>query len=294
MKSFICFCLLIPSLLLNNIFGQFIDIDSSYNITKFQGSNISPEWSPDAQKLLFQSNRNGNWDIYIYHIMLDSLERITNTDENEQSPVWIIDGQSISYDSDKDGSQKLYKRDLVSRKVELLFDRQIKSKEPSFSSSEKLVYFSGFDPLKKRWEIYSFEFNYQNLNKLTDITKNNHNPVVSPDEDHVVFTNSSGNFPFQQLQIMNWYGNDKTKFTEYNAYNASWDNSGLKIYFISNKDNRTGDIYSMWINGSHLERLTNSELKLRYPAVSPDGKYLAICVKLKAGFDIFILPLEDY
>jgi TolB protein len=292
MKLLICF--LLPLFFFNHVSGQFINIDSSFNVTNSTGNELSPQWAPGGQKLLFQSDRNGNWDIFIYHLAKDSLEQITKSAANEQNPVWINKGQSIVFDSDTDGSRELYKRNLKSTEVELLLDRPIKSKEPSFSASGKLVYFSGFDPLKKRWEIYSFEFFYQNLNKLTDGTGNKYKPVVSPDEDHVLFINHSRSFPFQQLQMMNWYGNDKTQLTEYQTYDASWDNSGLKIYFISNKDNRTGDIYSMWIDGSHLERLTNSGLEFRYPVISPDGNFMAVCVKKKNEFEIFVIPLEDY
>lgn len=281
-------------LIVVNIHGQFLEIDSSNNITKSSGDDLSPTWSPDAKKILFQSNRDGNWDIYVYHFAADSLEQITSSLNNEQNPVWIDNGKSIVFDSDKDGSEKLYRMNLQSRKLELLFNRNIRAKEASFPSTEKLVYFSGFDPIEQRWEIYSFEFYYQNLNKLTDLQDNNHSPVVSPDEDHVIFTNASGNFPMQQLQLINWFGDDKTTLSEFNAYHPSWDNSGLKLYFVSKKDNITADIYSMWVDGSHLERLTKTITHVRHPAVSPDGKYLALSIEMDSGFDIYVFSLEDY
>lgn len=290
----ILFSFIFLASLFNEGFGQGLEIDSSQNVTNSAGDDLGPRWSAGSKQLLFQSNRDGNWDIYVYSIESDTIIKITTNTANERNPVWLNNGRSVVFDSDISGVQKLYTMDLTSRKVELLFNRTIQSREASFPASEKLVYFSGFDPLEKRWEIYSFEFYYENLNKLTSQDVGNYTPVVSPDEDHILFINNSGNYPFHQLQLMNWYGNEKKLFTEFNATDPSWDSNGLKIYFISSKDNRSGDIYSIWMDGSHLERLTNSTYQLRKPSVSPDGKYLALSVKMESGFEIFIIPMEDY
>jgi Tol biopolymer transport system component len=157
-----------------------------------------------------------------------------------------------------------------------------------------LVYFSGKDQTTGKWEVYSFEFYYENLNQLTNFKTNCHNPIVSPDEDHVLFVNTSRNYPFNQLYGMNWYGEEEQKLADFHIMDPSFDNSGLKVFFISKKDGRTGDLYSIWLDGSHLERLTNTDYRLRTPKISPDGRFMAISVKLEGGFDIFLIPFEDY
>jgi TolB protein len=275
-------------------FGQFIEIEPSQKLSSFKGDELSPAWSPDGDKLLFHSNVNGNWDIFIYHLSGDSTEQLTDSPGNEKNPVWLKDGKTIVFDSDKSGSYKLYRKNSETKSSTLLFEREIQAREASFSPSEDLVYFSGFDPEQKRWAIYSYEFLYGNLNKLTDLPGNSHSPAVSPDEDHVVFTNTNRNFPFDQLYVMNWYGNDIQLFTDFNGSDPEWGKMGLKVYFVSKKEGNNGQVYSMWSDGSHLEQLTNSELNIKSPAKSPDGKYLAISVKQRSGFDIFLLPVEDY
>lgn len=275
-------------------FSQFLEIESSKNAIRLKGDELSPSWSPDASKLLFQSNKNGNWDIFIYHISEDSVEQLTNSIGNEKNPVWLKDSKTIVFDSDKSGSYKLYRKNIETKNTQLLFDREIQAREASFSPSEDLVYFSGFDPEQKRWAIYSYQFYYSNLNKLTNIPGNSHSPAVSPDEDNIIFTNTKRNFPFNQVYIMNWYGNDKQLFTNFDGCDPSWGKRGLKVYFISEKDNNHGNVYSMWTNGSHLEQLTNTTLKLKNPVMSPDGKLMAVSVEQRDGYDIFLLPAEDY
>lgn len=275
-------------------FGQFIELEPQQNITKSKGDDLSPVWSKDAAKLLFHSNRNGNWDIFIYDLSEDSLAQVTNGVFNERNPVWVKGGNAIVFDSDQSGRRRLYQLSLQSKNTELLFNRDIQAKEASFSTSEKLVYFSGFDPQDRKWEIYSFAFLYKNLNKLTDLNGDCHSAAVSPDEDRVVFTETMRQRPFNQLHLMNWYGNGEQLFTDFNGLDPSWDHRGLKVYFISKKENPKGDIFSMWTDGSHLEQITNSSSIMKNPVKSPDGKYLAVSVLQTGGFDIFLLSAEDY
>lgn len=278
----------------NIILGQFLDINTAKNITDSPGDDLFPKWSADGATIIFQTDRNNNWDIFQYLFKSDTCIPLVSTDANEQHPVFYNNNASIVFDSDQDGNERIYKKDISIGNISLLFERNIRARQANFPSTEKLVYFSGYDELVKQWQIYSFEFYYQNLNKLTAKAVKNHHPVVSPDEDHVLFVNSNNNYPFDQLHIMNWYGDEEQKLFEMNITDPSWDNSGLKLYFISKKDSRKGDLYSIWIDGSHLERLTKSAYEMRNPQVSPDGKYLAVSVRLETGYDIFIIPFEDY
>ena len=286
-----CFLLIHP---FNIILGQFLDINTAKNITNSSGDDLFPKWSADGASIIFQSDRNKNWDIFLYSFKSDTCIPVISTDANEQHPVFYNNDESIVFDSDQDGNERIYKKDMSKENVSLLFERNIRAQQASFPSTGKLVYFSGYDELEKQWQIYSFEFYYENLNKLTGKAVKNLHPVVAPDEDHVLFVNSNNNYPFDHLHIMNWYGDEEQKLFEINITDPSWDNSGLKLYFISKKNSREGDLYSIWIDGSHFERLTKNAYEMRNPQVSPDGKYLAISVRIETGYDIFILPFEDY
>ncbi len=274
--------------------GQVLSIDQKYNLTKSAGDDLYPSWSPDGSKIVFQSNRDGDWDILVYDLKADSVYNLTNYSYNEQHPVWIKNGSAIAFDADENGELKIYSLAENKGSKALLFDRELQAREASFSISETLVYFSGFDEIKNRWEIYSYEFYYNSLNKLTSIIGENHSPKVSPDEDFILFVNNTMDFPKDKLYLINWHGQPEDKFKEFNMRDPSWAPGGLKIFFVSNRDNRYGEVYSIWIDGSHLERLTEDSLEVRNPVLSPDAKYMAISVKLEIGYDIFLIPMEDY
>lgn len=279
---------------MSDAFSQIEIVDSIHQKVSLEGDELNPFWSADGNQLLFQSNQKGNWDIYLYDLSLDSVIQLTFSPANEENPVWKEMGKSFVFDSDRTGEERLYTKNLETGKTQLLFEREIRARQASFSKSGKLVFFSGFDPIQKQWDIYSFEFYYQNLNHLIELPGENHSPQFSWDGDHVLFINSSNDYPFHFLKLMNWYGELSTEFSDFEILDPSWGPRGLKVYFVSGMEGRNPNIYSMWADGSHLEKLTNDPREIKDPTVSPDGSKLAASLKTHKSFDIYILSLEDY
>ena len=295
MKSFFHIVLLALLLCLNTAFyGQYLDFALAKNITHVPGDDLFPKWSANGQYILYQTDRNGSWDIFRYSFTSDTSMALVASDANEQHPVYYGNEKYVVFDRELASSPRLYKSEIATGKTSLLFNRDIDSRQAAFTKTEKLVYFTGLEPLSSTWQIYSFEFYYENLNQLTDSKAKNHLPVVFPDEDHIIFVRTDGQFPYDHLHIMNWYGEEEQEMFDMHITDPSWDASGFKVYFISRNGNPHGDLYSIWIDGSHLEKILPGDVEMRNPQVSPDGKYLAISVKLDDGFDIFILPFEDY
>lgn len=65
---------------------------------EFRGCHDNPVWSPVSDKLVYQGNPNGNWDIFIETPGNDDARNLTNTpDINEYQPAWSPDGSKIVY-----------------------------------------------------------------------------------------------------------------------------------------------------------------------------------------------------
>jgi TolB protein len=59
----------------------------------------SPAVSPDGRWIVFTSNRNGYWDLYLLDLTTGMIERLTDTLEYENSPSWSPDGLWIVYEA---------------------------------------------------------------------------------------------------------------------------------------------------------------------------------------------------
>ncbi len=275
-------------------FAQPFSLDSACRIISSDaGDNLFPRWSDDGTRMLFQSNRNGNWDVFAYDFAADTLLQLTSDTSNEQHPVWLPNSNAIVFDSDRRGGPFLYKMDLTGGEVKPLFKRKILCRQASFPTESRLVYFSGFDDRTSKWAIYSYDFRSDNLNKLTELSGDCFLPDVSPDGKHILFQRRVNAYPYDHFAILNWYGNPEMEIDSLQATNPVWGLSGLKIYFVSTRDGLEGEVYSIWKNGSHLERLTRDTLETRVPAVSPDGSSLAVPVRRADGFVIVILVPEE-
>lgn len=269
-------------------------IDSGSNVTHSPGNDLFPKWSPDGKKLLYQSDRNGNRDIFIYDIQTGSSYQLTSSLSDEQHPVWFDKGRKVVFDSDRNGLAKLYVLDTATKKIKLLFNRDIQGREASFGNNDNLVFFSGFDEHEKKWEIYSYEFYYRNLNKLYGNAEACFSPAVSPKGDRILFLITEKGEIKSRLVMINWYGNVLNLFDDFDFLDPAFGPDGNMIYFVSKKDNPQGEVYSMHKNGSHLERLTDDEYVVCCPQISPDGSKIALSVKIGEIYDIYIAPLEEY
>ncbi len=277
-----------------SVSGQYLGLSDGKNITNMSGNQICPEWSPDSRQVLFLSENNGTSMIYIYRTDNDTITCLGDSLSKYHNPVWYPDGNAIIFDSEMSGSEYLYKLDLETNKVRPLFNRNIRCKDASFSNSSRQVYFTGFDELTNRWELYSYDFVYDNLNKLTNHKSGISNCNVSGNGKHVVYCKNDPFSGSANLEIINWYGEKLMSFSDYDVKDVSWGPSDFKLFFVSEMRTGNYELYSVWKDGKRLERITEIAADIANPVVSPDGTMLALSVKSDNGWDIYIFPFDDY
>ena len=87
------------------------------NITKITdttvGDNIFPLWSPDGKKIMFNSNRDGNVNLYVMNadgsdVTNVTAGKITLDNLEEDKPAWSPDGTQIIFSSEQNSNWDLY------------------------------------------------------------------------------------------------------------------------------------------------------------------------------------------
>jgi len=77
-------------------------------LTSANAHDRDPEWPPDGHRLLFSSDRDGDFDIYVINSDGSRLKQLTLNWVDDYCPHWSPDGSRIAFTSDRDGNAEIY------------------------------------------------------------------------------------------------------------------------------------------------------------------------------------------
>jgi len=276
-------------------FSQVITLDSIKRIMLPESDEINPSWSADGRYLIFQSNQHGQWDIYIYDFSLDSLQNITLSNSDETDPVFFPHSNTnISFVLKKEEFTVLYKMDILSSTKKPLFNRDIYALSPSFSPSGRLVVFKGYDHNTENWQVFTYDFIYDNLNKLTNYKHHEiFSPQFSPDGRAILFGLKDKRYPYPESLIeISWYGKKQQEIDSVSANNFCWTANAFRIICSENRKPGSNQLLSIRKDGSKSFTLTKNRYPKASPAVSSDGTKMAVAIKTDGNYDIVIFKLR--
>ena len=68
-------------------------------LTSGQWDDVSPAINHDGSKVVFASNRNAYWDIYVLNLVDGQISRLTDSPEFDGNPAWSPDDQWVVYET---------------------------------------------------------------------------------------------------------------------------------------------------------------------------------------------------
>jgi Tol biopolymer transport system component len=82
-------------------------------LTTSPANDNNPRFSPDGEKIAFESTRDGSSDIYVMNPDgTGQTPLISEPDSNEQFPAFSPDGEQLAFSGDRDGNEEIYVTDL--------------------------------------------------------------------------------------------------------------------------------------------------------------------------------------
>jgi Tol biopolymer transport system component len=79
------------------------------NVTNALGPDHRANWSPDGTAIVFESKRDGNWELYRIDINGQNLKRLTEDDKSDRKADWSSGG--IIWETKRDGKSEIYRMD---------------------------------------------------------------------------------------------------------------------------------------------------------------------------------------
>ena len=65
-------------------------------------------WSPDGSKIAFDSDRDGNFEVYVMNADGTAVQRLTRDPAGDEALSWSPDGSTIAFMTHRDGQWEVY------------------------------------------------------------------------------------------------------------------------------------------------------------------------------------------
>ena len=250
-----------------------------------------PAYADPKGTIAFLSNRNNpdepGWYTAIYLINADGTnERLwLENPEGFSGMAWSPDGKSVAlaqYDANR--LSHIFVKDLRTgqqKNITAQWAWQLNFGSPSWSPDSKwlAVTCSKLDVVHT--DVCRITADGDQLKNLTREVPGifSSSPSWSPHGDKIAFYRGG------EIFVMDHNGGNRVRLTQQEGVisdrRPAWSPDGTKIAFYSNRDAQEPaqwvehDIYVMDADGSNVVRLTDHPSADRWPAWSPDGKWIA-------------------
>jgi Tol biopolymer transport system component len=144
-------------------------------LTSNSFADLYPVWSPDGQKIVFASDRDGPLNLYVMNQDGSNTVRLTTTAAPNQDrfAAWSPDGTKILFESNRTGSSEIYVMNADGSNVIRLTDNTTGDNAPHFSpDGTRIVFVSNRDapdlqPPFGKWEVYVMNADGSSQTRLT-------------------------------------------------------------------------------------------------------------------------------
>ena len=135
-------------------FGWIHVVDGDGTDERRIARGTSPAWSPGGRRIAFVSDRNGTDDVYAVRAAGGGLQQLTSGAGNESDPAWSPNGKRLAFVADETGTAEIGILEVASRKVSALTADRVMAASPAWSpDGRRIAYVSSRATGDEVWSV---------------------------------------------------------------------------------------------------------------------------------------------
>ena len=290
-----CSILTILVLMVSEELSAQIALEKETKLTTNTSDDRYASYSPDGQKIIFESNRDGTWQIYIMNADGSEQVRLTTNESNNRRPAWHPNSETVLFESDRNGKMDLFTIDLADMEVRQLTGFQ--NAEPIFAqySPDGESIAISLRESENKSNIVLLNKDGEIIKELTNTNFRSYYPRWSNDGTGIVyFSRKETENEDDEIYRLNVETGEETRLTDWPKHNfcPSWSNDDSKIVYVTSMEEIRPEIYVMDSDGKNQIRLTYNENGDTLPCWSPTGNKILITGYRDENFEIIELELD--
>jgi len=257
-----------------------------------QVENAYPRLSRDGQRLVYQSNRTGKWQLYLMELATGEQRRLTHDAFDDNFVDWSADNEWLAFVSNRDGNEEIYRMRIDGTDLERLTDDPARDIHPYFAPDGKSLLFNSTRG-NGTLDIYRLDLVDRGVTRLTDTEESDTCARDSPDMRHIVFLRNDETM--DDVMLMDAATGALTNLTNTPAIMDGWPMFSADGAWIYYSTTMTGahSIHRVHPDGTGDETLTSAASGEEHGRafVSLDGRTLIFNERRPGGIDISKLAL---